>query len=231
MQPDLDAWVWISSRIFVLHATLPESGHRTREDRCRWPAIKAEDEHVTSVARNLLRATLFRRPIPTRCAPSGSARSGRLAWIARQLARPAASEYLVGQQRRRWPFLAMCRRGRGAPASGGTAGAASLPGRCNSRLCRTAAAGWLSAEAQTVEQVRGQRTGGTDDRLPWRHGFRAKTRYRLGIEVDRRGQQRPGIALFHPHPGGTRAGVFCWLVADARVWPPACLHFTWEPIR
>jgi zinc protease len=57
MQPDLGLGLSIFADI-LLHATLPETAIE-REKAVQIASIKAEDEHVTSVARNLMRATLF----------------------------------------------------------------------------------------------------------------------------------------------------------------------------
>jgi zinc protease len=57
MQPDLGLGLDIFADI-LLHATLPETAIE-REKAVQVATIKAEDEHVTSVARNLLRAALF----------------------------------------------------------------------------------------------------------------------------------------------------------------------------
>jgi zinc protease len=57
MQPDLGLGLDIFADI-LLHATLPETAIE-REKAVQIASIKAEDEHVTSVARNLMRSTLF----------------------------------------------------------------------------------------------------------------------------------------------------------------------------
>jgi zinc protease len=57
MQPDLALGLDIFADL-LLHATLPVSAIE-REKAVQIAGIKAEDEHVTSVARNLLRSTLF----------------------------------------------------------------------------------------------------------------------------------------------------------------------------
>jgi zinc protease len=57
MQPDLGLGLDIFADV-LLHATLPETVIE-REKAVQVATIKAEDEHVTSVARNLLRSTLF----------------------------------------------------------------------------------------------------------------------------------------------------------------------------
>ena len=57
MQPDLDLGLNLLADV-VLHASLPEAALE-REKAVQIAALKAEDEHITSVARNLLRLTLF----------------------------------------------------------------------------------------------------------------------------------------------------------------------------
>ncbi len=57
MEPDLDLGLDIMADV-LLNATLPESVIE-REKLVQIAAVKSEDEHVTSVARNLLRSTLF----------------------------------------------------------------------------------------------------------------------------------------------------------------------------
>ncbi len=57
MQPDLDLGLDLLADV-VLHASLPAAAVE-REKTVQLAAIKAEDEHVTSLARNLLRSTLF----------------------------------------------------------------------------------------------------------------------------------------------------------------------------
>jgi zinc protease len=57
MQPDLALGLDIFADI-LLHATLPATAIE-REKAVQIAGIKAEDEHVTSVARNLLRSTVF----------------------------------------------------------------------------------------------------------------------------------------------------------------------------
>ena len=57
MQPDLDLGLDLLADV-VLRASLPEAAVE-REKAVQIAALKAEDEHVTSVARNLLRSTLF----------------------------------------------------------------------------------------------------------------------------------------------------------------------------
>ncbi len=57
MQPDLELGLDMFADM-LLHATLPETVLE-REKAVQVASIKAEDEHVTSVARNLLRSALF----------------------------------------------------------------------------------------------------------------------------------------------------------------------------
>ena len=57
MQPDLDLGLDVLADV-LLHAALPEEAI-AREKAVQLAALKAEDEHVTSLARNLLRSTLF----------------------------------------------------------------------------------------------------------------------------------------------------------------------------
>jgi zinc protease len=57
MEPDLDMGLDLFADV-LLNASLPESVIE-REKAAQCAAIKGEDEHVTSIARNLLRATLF----------------------------------------------------------------------------------------------------------------------------------------------------------------------------
>lgn len=57
MEPDLDLGLELLADV-LLHATLPEEVVE-REKLVQIAAVKSEDEHVTSVARNLLRSTLF----------------------------------------------------------------------------------------------------------------------------------------------------------------------------
>lgn len=57
MQPDLDLGLDVLADV-LLNATLPESAIE-REKVVQVAAIKSEDEHMTSVARNLLRSELF----------------------------------------------------------------------------------------------------------------------------------------------------------------------------
>ena len=57
MQPDLDLGLDLLADV-LLHATLPEAAVE-REKAVQLAAIKAEDEHMTSIARNLLRSSLF----------------------------------------------------------------------------------------------------------------------------------------------------------------------------
>ncbi len=57
MQPDLDLGLDVLADV-LLNATLPEEAIE-REKIVQLAGLKAEDEHVTSVARNLLRSTLF----------------------------------------------------------------------------------------------------------------------------------------------------------------------------
>ena len=57
MQPDLELGLGLLADV-VLHANLPTEVVE-REKTVQIAALKAEDEHVTSVARNLLRSTLF----------------------------------------------------------------------------------------------------------------------------------------------------------------------------
>ena len=57
MQPDLELGLDVLADV-LLNATLPEAVIE-REKAVQLASIKSEDEHLTSVARNLLRATLF----------------------------------------------------------------------------------------------------------------------------------------------------------------------------
>ncbi len=57
MQPDLDLGLEVLADV-LLNATLPEEAIE-REKTVQIASIKSEDEHMTSVARNLLRSTLF----------------------------------------------------------------------------------------------------------------------------------------------------------------------------
>ena len=72
MQPDLDLGLDVLADV-LLNATLPEEVIE-REKTVQLAAIKSEDEHVTSVARNLLRATMFEGH-PYALRSSGSAES------------------------------------------------------------------------------------------------------------------------------------------------------------
>ena len=92
MQPDLELGLDIFADV-LLHATLPEAALE-REKAVQMASIKAEDEHVTSVARNLLRSTIFGgHPYALRTSGSeeGVASLDRAALVAFQ------QEYLVAK--------------------------------------------------------------------------------------------------------------------------------------
>ena len=92
MQPDLDLGLKLLADV-VRHASLPEAAVE-REKAVQIAAIKAEDEHVTSVARNLLRSTLFgNHPYGLRSSgsPEGMARLDRAQLVAFQ------QRYVVGR--------------------------------------------------------------------------------------------------------------------------------------
>ena len=85
MQPDLELGLDLLADV-VLNATLPEEAVE-REKTVQIAAIKAEDEHVTSVARNLLRSNLFgTHPYGLRSSgsPEGIARLDRAQLVAFQ---------------------------------------------------------------------------------------------------------------------------------------------------
>ena len=85
MQPDLDLGLELLADV-ALHASLPEAAVE-REKAVQIAAIKAEDEHITSVARNLLRSTLFGdHPYGLRSSgsPEGMARIDRAQLLAFQ---------------------------------------------------------------------------------------------------------------------------------------------------
>ena len=85
MQPDLELGLNLLADV-VLHASLPEEAVE-REKTVQIAAIKAEDEHVTSVARNLLRSNLFgNHPYGLRSSgsPEGIARLDRAQLVAFQ---------------------------------------------------------------------------------------------------------------------------------------------------
>ncbi len=155
MQPDLGLALDILADI-LRHADFPEAAV-AREREVQLAAIKAEDEHPTSVARNLLRRYLFGgHPYGLRHSGSPVAPAG----ITRA--------ELLDYQRR---FLVAAAAGRRPRRPRAARSIARRPPRRRAGLPR---AGRARATREQFFRRRpdGQRAGCADDRLPWHHRAR-----------------------------------------------------------
>ena len=199
MQPDFELGLQVFADV-LLDATLPSEAVE-REKAVQMASIKAEDEHMTSVARNLLRATMFgSHPYALRNAGSSESVAG----LTREALREFQRRYLVGRN----CVLAVF----------GNVRAQEVKERVEA-LFGEMPAGELALSAppeppRLVEvahrgKVRGQGAGRPDDRLPRRERHERGSP-RAG--TDRRGEQRPGVALLCPHS----ARSWVWRISSVR---------------
>ena len=202
MQPDLDLGLDILSDV-LLNASLP-SEVIEREKAVQAAAIKSEDEHLTSVARNLLRSKMFgTHPYALRYV--------RVGWNHVGNTRPrgnwrhfARSQYVVAKNAVFWrssgtSMRPMVRaqveapvRGNARPATMALQTAPPVPScPAPSEIVRLIE--HFEDKEQAVLMVGYAGATSIDGHGPACAG------------THRRGEQRPGLALFHPHPRGTGA--------------------------